>query len=110
LGGPVGALIRDEVQRVLRAELPGLLADLRPGSHSGDEYLSVQSAAALAEVHPDTVRAWVKAGRLTEYRAGRELRILGSDLRRFLAAGGANGHHETPEEEAATILARRRSG
>src|SRR5262249_39007266 len=104
----VRALIRDEVQRVLREDLPSLLADLRPVSHPGDEYLSVQKAAAIAEVHADTIRGWVKAGRLPEHRAGREVRILRSDLCRFLSNVSASGHRATAEEEAATILARRR--
>jgi len=100
----VRTLIREEVQRVLREELPGLLADLRPDSHAGDEYLSVQKAAAVAEVHADTIRGWIKSGRLPEHRAGRELRILRGDLQRLL------GPRATAAEEAATILARRRSG
>lgn len=106
----VRALIREEVQRVLREELAGVVAELRPAADAGEQYLSVERAAAMAEVHADTIRGWVKSGRLREHRAGRELRILRSDLHRFLAAVSANGHRETAEEEATTILARRRSG
>jgi excisionase family DNA binding protein len=106
----VRTLIREEVQRVLREELPAAIAELRPASDAGEQYLSVDKAAAIADVHPDTVRTWVKSGRLPEHRAGRELRILRSDLRRFLASVSANGHRASAEQEAVAILARRRSG
>jgi len=106
----VRTLVREEMQRVLREELPALVAALRPAGDPGDQYLSVQKAAEFAEVHPDTIRAWVKEGRISGARAGRELRVLRSALRRFLEAGDSADDRETPEQEAATILARRRSG
>jgi excisionase family DNA binding protein len=102
--------LRALLVEVVREEVRAALADARATNSEEDGYLSVQKAAALADVHPDTIRAWIKAGRLRGYRAGRELRVLRSELCHFLEAGDSADHRETPEEEAATILARRRSG
>jgi excisionase family DNA binding protein len=94
----------------LRAEVARLAYQLEAMQRdTSDQYLSIQKAAAMAEVHPDTIRSWVKSGRLTEYRAGRELRILRGDLCRCLAGESTSGNRDTAEEEAAAILARRRA-
>jgi excisionase family DNA binding protein len=105
------AVVREEVQRIVREELRTALAEIRlPGSGDADQYLSTERAAALAGVHPDTIRSWVKAGQLPEHRAGRELRIRGDELRRFLDAHNTETNRPSAEEEASTILARRRLG
>jgi len=63
----------------------------------------------VAEVHPDTIRGWVKAGRLQERRAGRELRVLRSDLSRFLGVVRELGDvRPSAEEEASAMISRRR--
>ncbi len=111
---PLVIIPAEELQAMLDAAvLRGVraaLAEARPAAAEEDGYLSVQRAADFADVHPDTIREWIKTDRLRGYRAGRELRVLRSELHRFLAPVSANGHRATPEEEAATILARRRSG
>lgn len=101
----IRAVVREELQRVLHEELRAAFAETSPPDADG--YFSIASAAAFAEVHPDTVRAWVKSGALPEHRAGRELRVLRSELRAFLAAG-RSAARLSAEEEAAAILARRR--
>jgi excisionase family DNA binding protein len=101
--------IKAALREVLREELPRALSLLQPRTDE-DGYLSVQKAATLVEVHPDTIRAWVKDGRLVAHRAGRELRIRRDQLRRFLEGGGPQKNRPTPEEKAAEILGRRRLG
>jgi excisionase family DNA binding protein len=91
------------------ARLASQVEALRRAADVGEQYLSVEKAASIAEVHADTIRGWVKSGRLREHRAGRELRILRSDLCRFLASGSTSDGRVTAEEEAAAILARRTS-
>ena len=83
------ATMRAAIRDVVREEIRSALAERRSVSSVEDAYFSVEDAAAFAAVHPDTLRAWIKAGRLPEHRAGRELRIRRSELRRFLAAGAA---------------------
>lgn len=48
-------------------------------------YLSTKAAAQVADVHPATIRVWVKRGDLREYWAGNDLRIRLSDLEAYLA-------------------------
>jgi excisionase family DNA binding protein len=48
------------------------------------EYLSVARAAEIAEVHPDTIRGFIREGRLKRYKAGREWRVKRADLDRLL--------------------------
>lgn len=103
------SMIREELRHVLQEELPAMLAQVRPPGDVG-EYLSVEKAAAIADVHQDTVRGWVKSGRLPEHRAGRELRVRRDQLRRFLEGNHGEKDRPTAEEEAVTILARKRSG
>ena len=97
--------VREELRVVVREEIRAALVEVRPRSGTEDGYLSVEQAAAFAAVHPDTIRAWVKAGRLPEHRAGRELRLLRDELHRFLERAGATGGKPTPQETAAKILA-----
>ena len=56
-----------------------------PSRHS--PFYSVTQSAGLALTTPQTVRRWIKSGELTEYHAGRCLRVLADELHEFLRAG-----------------------
>lgn len=73
-------IIRDEIRTVIRQELG------RKPAAAGD-YVSVSEAAQIASVQAQTIRAWVRSGKLTEYKAGRVLRVRRSELEAFLAKG-----------------------
>lgn len=110
--GSLDALVKESVRQVVREEIRAALKEAlgdvgRALAPRDDGYLSVEKAAEFAEVHADTIRGWVKAGRLPEHRAGRELRIRRDELHRFLDVA-ANDDRPTPEQEAATMLSRRR--
>lgn len=66
----VAALVREELQR--------------QRTDSAGEYLSTKEAAAVASVAEKTIRRWIAAGVLTEHRAGREIRVLRSELEQVL--------------------------
>jgi excisionase family DNA binding protein len=104
------ALVKREVRAAVNEALGPMLQGVNSRSPADVAYLSVERAAAIAEVHPDTIRAWVKAGRLPEHRAGRELRVRRDELHRFLDRGAPGDVRPTAEDEAAMILARRRRG
>ncbi|HEX6655652.1 MAG TPA: GAF domain-containing protein [Candidatus Limnocylindria bacterium] len=65
--------------------------------------ISVAQAAALLGVHPNTLRAWTDAGRLTAYRinARGDRRYRRADVERLLAEGGDAPQPATPEPHAA---------
>ncbi len=77
--------IRSIAREEARAEMRRLLDEAR-----GDEYLSTRAAAELASVTDGTIRRWIRAGKLTEHRAGRVVRIRRTDLERLLRTGAAN--------------------
>jgi excisionase family DNA binding protein len=100
--------VAQEVRTAVSDALAPVLKDVKANGPSDLTYLSVEKAAAVAEVHPDTIRAWVKAGRLPEHRAGRELRIRRDELHRFLDRASDGDVRPTAEDEAAMILSRKR--
>jgi excisionase family DNA binding protein len=71
-------IIRDEVRTAIRQEM-----GKKPAT-AGD-YLSIAEAAEITSLAPQTIRRWVRMGRLTEYKAGRVLRVRRSELETLLA-------------------------
>jgi excisionase family DNA binding protein len=61
------------------------MADLPDRSRPGDDpWLTVQQVSDELKIHPATVRAWVKSGRLAAVRAGRTWRVRRSEVDRAL--------------------------
>lgn len=52
-----------------------------------DEFLTVAEIAELLKLNKQTVRNWIDAGKLPAIHAGRRVRIVRSDLERFLEEG-----------------------
>lgn len=79
-------LVRETVREVMRDELAQLTrrnSSLVSGADDG--CLSVAKAARVADVAPGTIRAWIRAGRLTAQHAGRVLRVSRHELAQFMA-------------------------
>ena len=88
--GQLEIALRELLRDVVRDELRIALAEGRPrqaaNPSSGSEpYLSITNAAQLADLAPNTIRTWIRDGRLPAHRAGRVLRVRRSDLEKFLA-------------------------
>lgn len=68
-------------------------------SASGDSLLSVAQAAALLGVHPNTIRTWTDAGRLTAFRinARGDRRFRRRDVERLLVEDGIAPMEVMPE-------------
>jgi excisionase family DNA binding protein len=49
-----------------------------------DEYLTIEEAASRVKVKPDTLRLWLRTGRLKGLKAGRLWRVRPTDLEAFL--------------------------
>ena len=56
------------------------------GPSGEDPWLTVPQVAADLNIHPATVRSWIKTGRLAAARAGRTWRVRRSDVDRALLA------------------------
>ena len=90
----LGQLVRETVREVLREELAAATPRNTGTSIGADDgFLSVAKAARVADVAPGTIRAWIRAGRLTAQHAGRVLRISRRELAQFMmgALTGPNG-------------------
>jgi len=100
-------IVAEEVRRVLREEW------VEQGRRGGaSEYLPVADAAARAAVAPATIRVWMAQGRLSRYHAGRELRVMSSELDALMRTPPealGPGRRRTPEQEADLYLQRRRN-
>lgn len=72
-----------------------------------DPWLTVQQVSEELTLHPSTIRAWVKSGRLRAVRAGRSWRVRRSEVDRALLAdpspayAGEAGGAASGEAEAA---------
>ena len=52
----------------------------------GIKFYTIQETAAALRVTPQTIRAWIKTGRLQSQRIGRPILITENNLREFLQA------------------------
>jgi excisionase family DNA binding protein len=78
----------------------------RPGP-SEDPWLTVQQVSEELKIHPATVRAWVKSGRLAAVRVGRTWRVRRSDVDRALMLDASPAYLRQEEEstrEPDTVL------
>ena len=50
-----------------------------------NELLTVNEAAGYLKVHPETVRVWLREGRIRGVKAGFDWRIYRSDIDRYLS-------------------------
>ena len=88
----IDAALRELVREVVRQELEEALSWLRsdPGTmsaspQSASGYLTTTEAAERARVSGESIRAWVRSGRLSGRWAGRKLLVRAADLDAFLA-------------------------
>jgi excisionase family DNA binding protein len=52
----------------------------------GIKFYTIQEAAKALRVTPQTIRAWIKQGRIKSQRIGRPILITESNLKEFLQA------------------------
>ena len=53
----------------------------------GITFYTIQEAAQALRVTPQTIRAWIKQGRLKGVRVGRPILITENNIKAFLEAG-----------------------
>jgi excisionase family DNA binding protein len=75
-------------------------------THEDLKTLTVEEVAELMGVHPETVRRWVRDGRLQAMRWGDRLRFKPEAIRKFQEA--CQVHIPTPAENLKRLADRRR--
>jgi excisionase family DNA binding protein len=75
------------------------------------EFVSAAEAAKIASVSSQTIRAWIRSGKLATYKAGRVLRVKRTELEEFLTIGPTPDHAEnmSPEDLADRDFRERRA-
>ena len=71
------------------------MAEARDASSpGGDVWLSPDQVGRQLNVHPATVRLWIRTGRLGATRVGRAWRVHRSEIDRVLASGASPAYVE----------------
>jgi excisionase family DNA binding protein len=102
-------LTPEQLRAIIREELRAAL-DARPAPAPAPApagYLKVSVAAERYSVAPETLREWIRAGKLPRHRAGREWRVRPEDVEALMARGGTTAPGEVdPAALAGSILRR----
>jgi excisionase family DNA binding protein len=115
---PTGAVLEDflfqNIRRIVREEIRAALAQERNDAAStindnapSSQYLTIAAAADIAEVHPCTIREWIKDGSMKAFKLGRTYRLRRSDLDARLTADVADPTAEQIRNRVDQIMAKR---
>src|SRR5215207_4717713 len=74
---------------------------------SEEQFLSLEDVASRLQVSDQTVRRWVKSGKLAAYKPGLEYRIRESDLAEFLKAREVRPKASAPPPDSGLSEAQR---
>jgi excisionase family DNA binding protein len=79
---PIDQHIELIAERVFEQRAAELAERLRAGNAPAEaaEFLSVKSASARFDIPEDTIRSWLKSGRLTRHKFGGCVRVKLSEL------------------------------
>ena len=91
------------------------MTDRQSPAPDHDPWLTVQDVSDELGLHPATIRAWVKSGRLAAVRAGRTFRVRRSEVDRALLADASPAYTDretspppsSPADAAPTAAPRR---
>lgn len=101
-------VIATAVRAAVREETRPLREALERLTPPTGDYLTPIEAGKVAGVHPETIRQWVRDGRLPKHKAGREYRIRRDELDAFLAGPDGPAGPDDDDAAAAAMLAKLR--
>jgi excisionase family DNA binding protein len=96
------ALIREEVERAVASRPTPLAAVPTPAG-----YLKVTIAAERYSVAPETLREWIRTGKLPRHRAGRHWLVRPDEVEALIARGGTTAPAEVDEAAATAAILRK---
>lgn len=75
-------------------------------SYNKAMWLTVEEGASYLRVHPQTLRRWIKAGKVKAYRINRRtIRVKKEDLDSFIEREGRSSRGRKPSRFLDTLLA-----
>lgn len=103
-------VVREQLRLALGDDLPTRLreATSTDAPPPDDGYVSMQRAAEIAQVNPNSIRNWIRRGDLREYRAGRLVRVRLAELHRYLARPPETTTAVNAEQDVRRMLAKAR--
>lgn len=81
------AAVATAVTGIVKAILEATRDIARNDEAPQPEYLTPSAAASFASVTPETIRRWVRAGKLRGYASGRYVRVKRAELEALLRDG-----------------------
>src|SRR5450631_2857367 len=78
------------------------MADPTAPTPDEDPWLTVPQVSEELKLHPATVRAWVKSGRLAAVRAGRTWRVRRSEIDRALLSDASPAYVRQEADSSST--------
>jgi excisionase family DNA binding protein len=68
---------------------------------SSETYFTLDEAASILKLHPQTLRRWIRQGRLFARRVGKQFRLRREDIERAVQPASANVEELSAFEQAA---------
>jgi excisionase family DNA binding protein len=99
----IRVVVREEVRAALD-EVRSALAELRPAPVPDTMLTVEQVAQRVGGVSPETVRDWIRRGKLAGRRAGKRLLVAPQALEAFLAGVVSEEKVELGEDEHMALL------
>lgn len=80
----IDARVRIAVREEMRVAMREVMEEIKPVQPS--DFLTAEEAAAIARTHPETMRLWLREGRMPRHKKGRGWLVRRSDLEEYLKA------------------------
>lgn len=102
-------LTPDEARAIVREELRAVLDELRQAAQPAGALLTTAEVAERLRLGPDTVRAWIKSGKLAASRppGTRDYLVRMADLEQLLAAPARPARRRDRDQVDPTSSARK---
>jgi excisionase family DNA binding protein len=103
--GAIRSVVRDAIASEMRNAFAGGTRSRGSIDAPDEGFISIDRAAKIADIHPATIRAWVRSGRLAAGKAGRHYKVRRTDVIKFIESPQAIEIEGDNRERIAAIIA-----